>query len=274
MGAVDSPFETVGDVSSRLNDVEAIFRAAGDRRSVFLTVYTAMTEAVDDGLDAGFFDDPAWVVRLLVTFANHYRRALLGYERDSRHQVPLPWQVGFEATLGGSTVVLQDALLGINAHINYDLTYALAAVGIDSDRPSKFEDYNRINDILARLVDGVQAALGSVYDSQLIVDLDRLFGRLDESLADLGLAVGRQFAWTNAELLADVHWPFFDDYVNWRVRNISTGAAYMIRSPPLDGAARSRLQGTERRLSTLEDFRMAFRDAVPRGDPSTWDTPL
>jgi hypothetical protein len=271
METVDSPFETVRDVSSRLKDVESTFRATGDRRSVFLTVYTAMTEAVNDGLDAGFFEDPEWVARLLVTFANHYRRALIGYERNSRRQVPLPWEVGFDATLGGTTVVLQDALLGINAHINYDLAYALERVRIDPNRKRKLNDYNRINDILARLVDDVQAALSSVYDSQLVEDLDQLFGRLDESLADLGLAGGREFAWSNAEFLADTHWPFSKEYVNWRLTSVSTGVAYMIRSPPLEGMAQSRLQASERRLSALDDFRIAFQDGVPSDDPSTWD---
>jgi len=279
MDAVEQPFETVADVSTRLNDLESRFRAAGDRRSVFLTVYTKMTETVEAELDGDFFEDPEWVGTLLVTFANHYRRAVVGYERGRRKgvpppwQVPPPWEVGFDAITGGRTIVIQDALLGINAHINYDLAYTLEAVGIDPDRPTRFADYVRINEILARLVDGVQVALGSVYNADLVGDLDALFGSVDEWLAGYGLAEGRDFAWDNAEHLVDRRWPFVRTYVNWRITSVSTGAAYLILGPSMDRSMQSQLRAAERRLSPVDEFQSAF-DSVAQGhDPSRWSIP-
>lgn len=270
MGVVEDPFETVADVRDRLNEVESVFRAEEDRRAVFLTVYTTMTEAVEDGLDAGFFDDPEWLADLLVTFANHYRRALVRYERGRRQRVPRPWAVAYDATMGGGTLVLQDALLGVNAHINYDLAYTLETVRIDPDRAVKFDDYVRINEILARLVDGVQQALASVYDSELVGDLDSLFGSLDEWLAGYGLAESRDFAWNNASLLVDFDWPFVRTYVDWRLTSVSTGAAHLIVSPPLDRSTHREARSIERRLSPVAEFRTAFQDVIPQGDPSTW----
>ena len=277
--AVEQPFETVPDVRTRLNDLESRFRAAGDRRSVFLTVYTKMTETVEAELDGDFFEDPEWVATLLVTFANHYRRAVVGYERGRREgvppswQVPPPWEVGFDAITGGRTIVIQDALLGINAHINYDLAYTLEAVGIDPDRPTRFADYVRINEILARLVDGVQVALGSVYDAGLVGDLDALFGSVDEWLAGYGLAESRDFAWDNAELLVDRRWPFLRKYVNWRITSVSTGAASLILGPATDRSTQSQLRAAERRLSPVEEFRTAFDGVAPGHDPSRWSIP-
>jgi hypothetical protein len=256
-----------------LNDVEATFREVGDRRSVFLTVYTEMTRAVEDGLETGFFEDPDWVRRLLVTFANHYRRALVGYERGERSRVPPPWDVGFDAMNSGSTVILQDALLGVNAHIDFDLTYTVDQVGMDPNRQSKFEDYARINDILARLVDSVQEALVSVYDSQTVDALDVLFGPIDEPLAVYGLEEAREFAWNNATLLNDSGWPFVRSYVKWRVTSVSTGAAYLILSPTLDRVPPDEIVVAERQIEPTEAFRTAFTEAAPGGEPGDWSIP-
>lgn len=274
MGTVEAPFESVEDARIRLNEVEATFRAAGDRRSVFLTVYTEMTEAVEAGLESGFFDDPAWVDRTLVTFANHYRRALVGYERDKRHRVPPPWEVGFDATLGGSTLLLQDALFGVNAHINYDLTYALDEVGIDPDRGRKFDDYARINRILERLVDTVQEALVEIYDAEHVATLDPLLGPVDEELVFHGLRSGRRFAWDNAEILADHGGSFRNGCVDWRVRNVSTGIALLIRSPSADREIYRQFVDAELRLAPVEEFRRTFTGHVPGGGPERWATPV
>lgn len=270
MGTIDTAFKSVEDARIRLNEVEARFRAAGDRRSVFLTVYTEMTEAVEAGLDSGFFDDPDWVERTLVTFADHYRRALVGYERGNHRRVPPPWEVGFDATLGGSTLLLQDALFGVNAHINYDLAYALDEVGIDPDRSKKFDDYTRINRILDRLVDTVQEALVEIYDAESVATLDPLLGPLDEELVFYGLRSGRRFAWDNAEILADHGGTFRDGCVDWRVRNVSTGIALVIRSPTVDRETHRQFVDAEHRLDPIEEFRRTFTGLVPPGGPDLW----
>ncbi len=273
IGTVEQPFETVEDARIRLEELEAAFRGTGDRRSIFLTVYTEMTGAVETGLGSGFFADPAWVEELLVNFANHYRRAVVAYEREETHRVPAPWEIGFDATLGGETLVLQDALFGVNAHINYDLTYALEEVGIDPDRGRKFDDYNRINRVLDRLVDTVQDALVDVYEAANVATLDPLLGPLDEELVFYGLKSGRGFAWDNAEVLADFDGPIGSTCIDWRVTNVSTGIAKLIRSPGVDPSASGQFLDAEKELAPIEAFRTAFRGKAPSGDPALWTAP-
>lgn len=270
LDAVDDPFESVDETLERLREVEGVFRSAGDRRSVFLTVYTQMTAAVRDGVESGFFDDSAWVRRYLVAFANEYRTALVRYEREERQSVAPPWRLAFDSSLGGSTLVLQDALLGVNAHINYDLTYTLEQIDITRNRRSKLRDHNRINEILERLVDSVQDALVSVYSADTVDDLDSLFGSLDESLAYYGLKEGRSFAWENAVLLTDYGWPLLATYVDWRVRSVSTGAAYVIRAPTLDRSLSRQVAVSDAASASLEEFQRAFQQRIPTGDPGTW----
>lgn len=271
--AVETPFESVPDTHARLRDVAETFRTHGDRRSVFLTVYVRMTAAVEAGLDAGVFADRAWTGRTLTDFANRYRRALLDYERNDRKQVPRPWRVAFDATLGGTTVVLQDALLGVNAHIDYDLTHTLEQVSIDPNRTGKHRDYRRINDILARLIDAVQTSLVQVYDADTVETLDPLLGPVDERLAFFALRSGRAFAWDNAELVADRRWPFVREYVDWRIETVSTGIAYAILAPTLDRTIPAQAVRSERREDLLEDVLAAFERHAPAAEPSTWTDP-
>jgi hypothetical protein len=256
---LSEPFDSVDDAAERLANAAAHLRDRNDRRSVFLTVYSTMTEAVRAGIDSATFEDSEWVRAYLVTFAEHYRRALLAFERREFGAVPRPWRIAFAASLRGETLVTQDALLGINAHINYDLTYALDEVAIDPNREAKRADHDRINDVLERLTDVVQETLASVYGAEGISELDAALGEFDERLSLSGLAGSRHFAWRNAVLLAD--WPSWlaPRYVDWRTRTVATGVASAILTPSIDATVAERLRDLESEGTTLASFDTAFR---------------
>ena len=239
------PFGSVDDVADRLTRIERYLREKGDRRSVFLTVYARMTVAVSATLDEGGFEDPAWVTAYPVEFAEYYRRALLAFERRAFESVPQAWLLAFGAAERGETLIAQDALLGINAHINDDLTYTLRDVHIDPDRDAKRADHDRVNAILARLTAVVQETLVEVYDAIGVRGIDALVDPLDDRLALLGLAGSREFAWRNAVLLADLPAWAGERYVGWRVRTVSTGAAAMVLAPRIDERTRRRIRRVE-----------------------------
>jgi len=141
---VATPFASVTDVDERLARTESYLRGRGDRRAVFLTVYSRMTATVRTAIDDGAFVDPDWAAAYLVAFAERYRRAVVAFERRTFESLPRPWLIAFAAAARGETLVAQDALLGINAHITYDLTYTLGDVGIDPDRDAKRADHDRL----------------------------------------------------------------------------------------------------------------------------------
>lgn len=230
---VADPFESVAGVHERLSVLETRLRRRGDRRAVFATVYARMTRAVRDRIDRGGFADPDWMRDYTVTFANYYRRAFLDFERGDVDAVPEPWRVAFRAAVRERSLVVQDALLGVNAHVNYDLAFALHDVGIDPGRDRKRRDHRAVNDVLARLVDAQQAALAELYDPDL-ADLDASLGRLDEAFALFSLTEGREWAWRVAVVVSDAGRALVERYARWLLRTTATGGALFVLAPTVD----------------------------------------
>ncbi|WP_424014302.1 DUF5995 family protein [Halorubrum xinjiangense] len=257
---VSAPFASVADVAERLARTESYLRERGDRRAVFLTVYSRMTAAVRTAIGDGAFVDPEWAASYLVAFAERYRRALVAFERRAFDSLPRPWLIAFAAAARGETLVAQDALLGINAHITYDLTYTLGDAGIDPDRDAKREDHDRINAILARLVQTAQDALVEAYDAVGIAGIDRLLDPIDDRLALLGLRGVREFAWRNAVLRADLPEWVGEPYVDWRTETVATGAAAVVVAPEFDATESARLRDAE----ADADVASALVEAVQR----------
>jgi hypothetical protein len=244
LAAVEDPFETVDGAFDRLRDLERRLRKAGDRRAVFLTIYTRMTAVVRDAIAAGRFHDPDWMRRYTVAFADYYRRAFRGFERGALDSVPDPWIIAFRTAVEGSALVAQDAVLGINAHINYDLALTLRDVGIDPHRRRKRRDHRAIDAVLADLIDAQQAALADLY-APGIEGIDATLGRFDEALSLFSMVEGRAQAWRIAAVLTDVSWGLARRYARWVLRATATGGAVFVRSPPLDPAIPSALRRVE-----------------------------
>jgi len=260
---VSTPFASVADVDERLARAESYLRERGDHRAVFLTVYSRMTATVREAIDDGAFVDPEWAAAYLVAFAERYRGALVAFERRAFESLPRPWLVAFAAAARGETLVAQDALLGVNAHITYDLTYALGDVGIDPDRGSKRVDHDRINAVLARLVQTVQDALVETYAATEIDGVDRLLDPFDDRLALLGMKGSREFAWRNAVLRADLPAWVGEPYVDWRTETAATGVAAVVLAPDFgtggDADAAAGLRDAEADADTAAAFREAIR---------------
>lgn len=132
-------------------------RESADERRHFLSMYTRTTSAVRDELARGRFVDGEWTERWDLEFAELYLEALQRWDEDG--SAPGPWQVTFEAAGSRPRVPpLRHVLLGINAHVNYDLPQALLSV-IDDDGfadPAiirrRAADHRHIDDILSSRV--------------------------------------------------------------------------------------------------------------------------
>jgi hypothetical protein len=95
-----------------------------DRRAIFLDCYVRMTQNMFEAIEAGEFNDSSWVHTLLHRFADYYFEALRAYELDSPTTSAV-WRLVHRAAGQAKTRVLQNLVLGINAHINYDLVLTL-----------------------------------------------------------------------------------------------------------------------------------------------------
>jgi hypothetical protein len=167
------------------------------RRRIFLGTYQRTTLAVDKAIADGVFEDRRWVARWEDAFAELYFAA---HDADlAGGPVPRPWRLAFDAP--DDLPDLRHVLLGINAHINYDLPQALLAViGVaDFDTPdvlaARRRDHERI--------DGVLSARVAAEDDDLPRGslLDRLLAPLNRRATRRFLAEARRKVWLNTGAL-------------------------------------------------------------------------
>jgi len=169
----DPPHDIAGLIA-RMEALVAELDAEGDPGRYFLATYTRTTRAVADALDDGRFEDPAWVEAWDVVFADLYLDALRDHRRDPA-SAPRPWRIAFEADPALHPVA--HVLLGMSAHINYDLPQALIAVvppeAVDDallmDRRRR--DHERIDGLLAERVSAEDVELKKVGTARSALDL-------------------------------------------------------------------------------------------------------
>jgi hypothetical protein len=245
LSLVAEPYTTVEGTHRRLRALERLFRERGDRRAVFLTVYTRVTGEVAAGIERGAFEDPAWVADYLVRFADLYRQALLDFEAGRTARLPTAWRLAFRATEHEEAHVLQHAALGINAHVTFDLAFALLAAGVGGDRRAKYGDHQRINLVLWRLVDETLDRLAERYAPGTGAFVDAV-GPLVEVIWFGGLVLGRECAWWVALVLTESERRYPARLARWLVAAASAAVARALLGPtahpvsvrPLRSAAR------------------------------------
>ncbi|MDN3016412.1 DUF5995 family protein [Paenibacillus sp. BSR1-1] len=201
----NTPIDSINQVIDMMTEELDIFQKCGDHRVVFHRVYLLMTKEMKRRLSSDFFEDPVWMERVLVGFAHYYFNAVNSYKIG----LPCPpaWELAFRQASKKQGFVLQDALLGINAHINSDLPMVMYNIlneecaWPDARRMlHRRQDHERINKVLTDLMDLVQDEL-SYYYARFIRVIDYVMGRKDETLSSLIMAHCRSNVWYNTELL-------------------------------------------------------------------------
>lgn len=193
--------EEIDALLERMWSQVAGWEQQGDHRCVFLTVYATMTDRVRQHLRDGAFLDPGFVMALTLVFADIYFGWVEQYDRGA--SVPRAWQLTFDLARQRQAFVLQDALLGVNAHIVHDLALAEAeCVRRTGDRAAAalrryHFDHTQINRALIDAIPAAQRELGRRY-ARWLPPLERALRHLDERLAGYGLTHYRERVWQNA----------------------------------------------------------------------------
>jgi hypothetical protein len=176
-------------------------QADGDQRQYFHATYQRTTIAVAAELKGGGFTDAEWVERWDVAFADLYLEAL---EADLAGRTPTrPWAIAFGAPT--ALPALRHVLLGMNAHINYDLPQALVAVITDEqfDDPAllarREADHRAIDRVLASRVAAEDDELARISGPAPM--LDRLLRPLNRLGTQRFLREAREKVWANAIVL-------------------------------------------------------------------------
>jgi Family of unknown function (DUF5995) len=247
MADTSRAFDTMDDAVAGLAALEARYRERNDRRAIFLTLYGIVSSEMRARVAARSFEDNAWVERYTVAFANLYREALVAYEAGDPARVAKAWRLCFDAAAAGNGLVLQDMLLGVNAHVNHDLPLALSAISIDPDRERRYRDHSAVNAVLGSVVERATERLAGLYAPGLRT-VDDCAGPVDELLSAFSLEIARESAWEGAVSLANARNAFERVLV---VRLMGTRAAAVARlllapsrHAPLISACRRVEQGT------------------------------
>jgi hypothetical protein len=143
-------------------------RLGCDHRAVFTTTYLELTKTARDALieDPGQAQWPRYFFREDALFANVYFRTVRGYEQGK--EVPPAWRIAFEAAASDDVTGTQDMLLGINAHVQNDMPFVLAQLGLRTRKgTSRKPDHDHFNEVLSAGYDPVVTAVRDRYDASM-----------------------------------------------------------------------------------------------------------
>ena len=189
------------DTIRRMRKLQSQFGC--DHRAVFATTYLLLTLQIRDTIrrDPHYFHDLKWLIYEDTVFANYYFRAIKAYKKHE--PVPQAWQIAFDTAGKGDANAGQDMLLGINAHVQRDMPFVLASVGLRTKKgATRKPDHDVVNQILSDAYEPIVSAIGRRYDP-LVSITNASWNPLDD-FAGLEMVKGwREGVWRNAERLLD-----------------------------------------------------------------------
>lgn len=163
---------------------------------MFARAYHRFTLAIIAYSPSGVFDDPAWIADFDVRFARRYKFAL-----EHPEQRALPWKIAFDAASGDAGHAIRHLMLGINAHMSYDLCEVLLE-GVVDDRERRLRDFLAVNGVITHAVPSIQRLVEARYGEGLGT-MDLLGLNADELLTEETFSQWRSRAWRDAMAILD-----------------------------------------------------------------------
>ncbi|WP_224391280.1 DUF5995 family protein [Pseudonocardia sp. ICBG1293] len=193
-----TPPETIDGVVAHLERLQEALECEygpADGVAAFNRLYLRITRGIRDQLDDDLFADRDFLVRLDVEFARRYLRAL--HADVTGGSPPRSWGVLFDRRDHPRISPVEYAVVGVNAHVNFDLAPAVVrtctVLGRSAPGPAERADYRAVNDVfslhMVRLLDGFdRSSPGEVsMDEQLL-----------GCVADVPVVLARDVAWRQA----------------------------------------------------------------------------
>lgn len=189
-GTIDEAIATMEQIHESLDALDGV--------GCFNWMYLNVTREIrEHGAD---FEDVEFLDALDVCFANFYFDA---YARVARGEpCPEPWAPLFEHRRRPSTTRLQFALVGMNAHINHDLPFAVietaTARGVEPFAECPFRrDFFRVNDLLAE----VEHKIKPWFMTGKLAEIEKHLTGVDDALTMWCIHGARRTAWDTAQVL-------------------------------------------------------------------------
>jgi hypothetical protein len=241
----------VGRMTGALDELTA----EGDPARFFLGTYLRITLAIGAAIDGGRFEDPDWVAAWDVDFAELYLDALVAFRADPAI-APRPWQLAFGANPGLPPEA--HVLLGVNAHINFDLPRSMVRVIPPADMADpdlvarRHRDHEAIDGVLATQVAREDRALQEAGGRRTL--LDRVAAPANRLAVRIFLSESRRKVWANTQQLHAARLAGADAYAR-RVAALSDASAARVADLLRPGPVLLRLavRGFGVRLPPLPD---------------------
>jgi hypothetical protein len=201
----------VSEVVAQLGELQVLLQKATPDDSDnpiadFNHLYWTITAKILEHLRQGAFRDPAFLTLLDVEFAKRYFNALRLWGQSAA-DTPEAWKVLFRRLRDNDVRSLPAAAAGVNAHVNFDLPFALIRTweSLESGpwADQQHHDYLLINEVFFEEI----PALRRSYLTTWQLFIDRLNGGLDDWYQDRIVEFARNLAWTDAKRL----WSMRDD---------------------------------------------------------------
>ncbi len=150
------------------------------------------------------FHDREFMAVFDIAFANRYLDAI-GLGKQQSWQ-PKCWKVLLDHREASYISPLIFAVAGVNAHVNFDLPFALvtacAEMGREVDSGANHEDYELINQIFAEHMQ----ELRQHFENRFAKGFDKAFvSKVENMVGNLVVVVARDLAWRRAKQLWRVH---------------------------------------------------------------------
>jgi hypothetical protein len=218
------------------------FDATCDHRAVIAYSYLQITRGLLADMrgprQGALVTHRRWMAYLITNFSNRYFRAYHRYAHDK--PVTDAWRTTFETAMSGDASAGQEVLLFSNAHVQHDLPFAYAKLGIEtrSGRTRK-PDHDAVNEVNARVFDGIEKFIAAHYDPSFnLIDVPFLPA---EEVTVLELVKSwREQAWRSAEHLLTARSVAERHDVAHTIRDNAARWADLIASGQLDGYRETR----------------------------------
>lgn len=226
---ISMPATTIDEVLAELTAIIDECIKTNSRAGYFAALYYKVTNSVKQGIANNQFDDCQLMEALDVIFANRYLSAYGQWK--NKQPTTGAWKMAFETLDKASPLVLQQLLLGMNAHINLDLGIATVATMKGKTLAGISNDFNSINTIISSLTNQVIRELDRV--SPLLSLLGFHATNYNSILIQFSIDSARDGAWRFAEELAGQPAGSCNSCIAARDKNITQLAESMVHASPL-----------------------------------------
>ena len=208
--------KTIDEVIETLEQIIQISKTEENPLGYFAALYYKVTISVKDKLGENYFEDDERMEQLDVIFANRYLSAYKKYVESK--PTTKSWKRAFKSSHNKNLIVLQHLLLGMNAHINLDLGIAAAEISTKSTISELHTDFNKINALLASLLDEVQQDLAKIWPMLFVIM--KFAKKTDDLIANFSMNLARDGAWKFANELVSEEMENRDDLIASRDEKI------------------------------------------------------